>query len=582
MPHGAWTAARRDILEAFAAGERLIALIGPPGVGKSRLLREIENSLRSPEFRVLRLESGEWADAATAPQVLLVDEAGRMDDATLEQLADRLVGFTVLVGLPAFAERLEALQHRIVELGPLRTADIPAYVAARLAGTGLDEARLADGTVAALAEASGGIPRLLNLLIGTSFLVADIAGSREVRPEHVREAAALRTEMSAYEASREPAALLSGSEEAASQQPAAPPPPIIQASPSRSLAPVSTLVEPPPALPAPARAHGHLAVAAAVLMLGGGLAWYASQGRQASFGPDAPVPASGQPAVPSPPATQGGGTAAPGSARTEPAGEPAREVAPAAAPASGPAGAPGAPESGTGTEQPGSTAALPSGAMVRVVITYPRGTAGAAQRAATLTTELDRAGLSVGVPFPISRPAAGPELSFFFREDRDAALQVRRIGGAQLAQAVPRLRPAGAALPRPGTIEVGLPGTTAAPDDGPYFPEEGEAPAPEPATLSGPPNGAVLSTDAAQRGVALSWRVAGEARPGCCFVEVVALGGENNGREVFAAYSEAADQQIARLDRPGRYAWRILTVSRAARRYTASPWRHFVLGEAPS
>ena len=50
----------------------------------------------------------------------------------------------------------------------------------------------------------------------------------------------------------------------------------------------------------------------------------------------------------------------------------------------------------------------------------------------------------------------------------------------------------------------------------------------------------------------------------------------------YNAYAEAPDQQMVQLSGPGRYAWRVLTVSRAARRYSASPWRQFAIGGAPS
>jgi hypothetical protein len=217
--------------------------------------------------------------------------------------------------------------------------------------------------------------------------------------------------------------------------------------------------------------------------------------------------------------------------------------------------------------------------MVRVILTYPRGTAGAA-RAADVAAALERAGLPVGVPFPATQAAAGPRLSYFFHEDREAALQARSNAGSALEQAVPRLRRPEGATPRPGAIELALPDAAGGADAPARAEETAAALAPAPAVLAAPADGAVLPAEAAQRGITLSWQPAASAEPDCCFVEVVRLDDGGPLRAVFAAYAAAPGQQVVQLSRPGRYAWRVLTVSRAAQRYSPSPWRHFVLGEA--
>jgi hypothetical protein len=573
VPHDAWMAARREILDAFAAGAPLVLLTGPAGVGKSRLLVEIEHSLRTPDRAVLRLENGEYGDLGTPPPVILVDEAERLERVLLRSWAARGCGFTVLAGLPALAGTLADLPHRRVELGPVRDQDIPAYIAARLQELGLPPTRLDVGVAEALAEATRGVPRLLNLLLAGSLFVAQTEGSDCVRAEHVREAAALRNEMfeEAPPVTAAPTVLEPKPEPELEQRPAVPGPPAIVSESAAETTGEATAGPPPVPQPAPAsvrvKRHGaRWALLAAVLVAGGVLAWRAVQDR-----PRPPIPTETAPAIAMapPPAPS-----APPPLDAAPAPLPEARVPsapPLASPSASPPGPPSAPP-------PGPTAGLPSGAMVRVILTYPRGTAGAA-RAADVAAALERAGLAVGVPFPATQAAAGPRLSYFFHEDREAALQARVNAGPAMEQAVPRLERPEGATPRPGAIELTLPDAAGRADAPARAEETADAPAPAPAVLVAPADGAVLPAEAAQRGINLSWQQAA-ARPGCCFVEVVRLDGGGPLRAVFAAYAAGPGQQLVQLNRPGRYAWRVLTVSRAAQRYSLSPWRHFVLGEA--
>ncbi|MFC0384038.1 hypothetical protein [Muricoccus vinaceus] len=563
VPHAGWTAARDAVLQAFAKGEHIAALLGPAGVGKTLLLRELEAALRARSIRVLRLDHGDGAEGAleAAPdtEALLIDEADRMGEAALEEAAERRGCFTVLVGLPVLARRIAPWPHRVVELLPLPAAEVPSYLAARMAGTGLRGTRLTEEAGVELAGLSGGTPRLLNTLLAMAFHEADMTDAVEVRAEHVRDAAALRAEMP----ERNPAPETAPAEPA---PPDPPPcretgttlraPPAAEASPPASPASPRTLslaVAPGTASQARSRRPAAILAGTALLLLGG-LAWLEWRKQADTTSPEVVLPRAATPAAEAERRAEG--------------------PAPPAAVSSKPAMAEAA-------QAPG----LPDGALVRVVITYPRGVAEAGRRGAALSAALGQAGVSAGAPFPVSRPPTGPEVSYFFREDRDAALRVRGMGG--LEGALPVLGSTAGTAPRPGTIEVALstPGATGEERDGPLPEDAAPGWAPPPAVPVYPPAGAALTAGAASRGLLMTW-AATEARPGCCFVEVMFLGGpgtpDGPPREAFAAYAEAPEQQLVQLPAAGSYAWRVLTVSAAARRYTASPWRHFVLGAAPS
>ena len=547
VPHAGWATARRAILQAFATSEHLVALLGPAGVGKTCLLRDIEAALRPQAIRVRRLESGDEAEgvleAFPDTEVLLVDEADRMSEAALEEVAEREGCFAVLVGLPPLARRIAPWRHQLVKLEPIPPPDIRSYLAARMIIAELDAAQLTEEAAAALAELSAGTPRLMNLLLAMAFHEADMTDQREVTAAHVREAAALRAEAAPHE--------LAGEDCAA---PAEPAPEAAQAVATRRAGRALVPAPPPMEEEPPRRSRlPALAVLAGAALVLGGLAWVAVH--------EAPRPAA-QPAPPGSPAIGNAGDAASRSSTALSSSTPLSA----------------APEKATGV-------ALPAGAMVRVVVTYPRGMAEAARRAAGVASALTGAGLSVGAPFPVARPPAGPAVSYFFREDREAAARVARLAG--LDGAVPQLGPAGGAAPRPGTIEIALAAPGAAPEEREAPPED-DAPAPLAPTPAYPPEGATLPADAGWRGVVLSWSAPIEARPNPVFVEVVSLGAgratdpAQGWSEAFAAYAEAPDTQLLQLPGAGRYAWRVLTVSRSSRRYAAGPWHGFAVGGPPS
>ena len=138
--------------------------------------------------------------------VLCLDEAQAIPVVSLEALRlltnleteKRKLLQIVLFGQPELNRKLELesvrqLAQRIIfhyHLGPLRRDDLDFYLAHRLRVAGYGGSRLfSRGAVAKLFRASGGIPRLVNILAHKSLMVAYGQGRQEVTDKHVAEAA---------------------------------------------------------------------------------------------------------------------------------------------------------------------------------------------------------------------------------------------------------------------------------------------------------------------------------------------------------------------------------------------------------
>ncbi|WP_308921664.1 AAA family ATPase [Janthinobacterium sp. J1-1] len=156
--------------------------------------------LKSINLRLLNL-------AAQGKQVLLcLDEAQAIPVDSLEALRlltnleteKRKLLQIVLFGQPELDDKLarpeiRQLAQRITfhyHLGPLSRDDVEFYVAHRLRVAGFDGARLfSRGAVARLYGASGGIPRLVNIMAHKSLMVAYGEGRQQVSRGHVTLAA---------------------------------------------------------------------------------------------------------------------------------------------------------------------------------------------------------------------------------------------------------------------------------------------------------------------------------------------------------------------------------------------------------
>ncbi len=227
----------------LAQGEGFIVITGDVGAGKTTLVGHLVETLDTKRLRVLHIVS-----TAVEPQdllhvlagqldvdaqslskaallasieralngvaregrriLLIVDEAQALPLASLEELR-MLSNFQVgghallqilLVGQPEFRERLlgsaaiEQLRQRVIaihHLDPMEPEEVPDYIAHRLAVAGwTGRPDFAADAFDALYDASGGVPRRLNVLAGRVLLQAAIEGVELIGRQTVESVAA--------------------------------------------------------------------------------------------------------------------------------------------------------------------------------------------------------------------------------------------------------------------------------------------------------------------------------------------------------------------------------------------------------
>jgi energy-coupling factor transporter ATP-binding protein EcfA2 len=450
IEHPSWTTARETVLAQVTARPCLIVMLGPPGSGKTTLLRNLTSTLRERGRAACLLVFDDNRPDLERADVVLADEADRISSARLHELSRGGERPVVLAVLPASGERFWNYPGvTTVRLASLPPDQACAFLAERLAQLGLPNGCLTEAAWARLVAHARGVPRLLIALLGLSLFVAGEAGARQVTGAHVEEAVWVR----------------GGGADPDEIEPALANADSVEQDVPRFLAgggPAASAADRKSERRRRRRTQVVATLVATCLFAAAGALLTGRQQRaveQTASSRAGPVPiVSTQKAV-------SVTTGTPGPPK-EVASEPALPAAPVIPPApASPPLAP-APEPNNAAAPPaaapaavaGATQELPSGALIHVVIIYPRGDQAAAQRAKDLARRLRSAGLALGDPFPVPPRESKRGIRYYFAQDESAAIEVgRRLGGQYGEGRLVRLRRS-AGLPRPGTIEIALGG----------------------------------------------------------------------------------------------------------------------------
>jgi len=244
-----------SLVYGIESGRGFLALIAPPGMGKTTLLFQLLDQLGNKARTVFLFQNqcgsggllrSLMADLGVSPEeedqvvlqarlneilieelkarrkfVLVIDEAQNLDDPALEFVRmlsnfetprDKLMHI-ILAGQPQLAEKLARpsmvqLRQRIsmlIRLRPLAVAEIAGYVEHRLRVAGYEGPPLfSGGALSAVASLSGGIPRSVNNICFNALSLGYASGRRIVDSGTVREVA-LDLDLSSFNVETAPA-----------------------------------------------------------------------------------------------------------------------------------------------------------------------------------------------------------------------------------------------------------------------------------------------------------------------------------------------------------------------------------------
>lgn len=450
ITHPAWHQARDKILVLLHGKTRLIALLGPPGSGKTTLLRDLTDTLQRSQPVTYASEFSDMSAGLPRDGIVLVDEAERLSSEALAMLAGQRDLTVILTALPSFYGRfIEFRTGAVVSLPLLTQREARAFLASWMDEFGLSADALTPAAWERLIAYCRGVPRLLVSLLKLALFVAADEPASRVRLEHVE--TAITVQGGNAEASLAEIARVSAERHADQQTVAA-----AAAEPEDALEiplpdPLLSTAEPPAMLEAPlversSPRRGRIAAwcAVAVLCVAGlGFALFWGNRRvptdSSMLARNSAIEAPAPPPVVEPTPTPEPAPPTPAKPVVSPPPVAPVVTATAAAPAPTP----------TATQ-----AALPSGASIRVVVTYARGDAAALQRSQDLARTLRANGVTVTDPYPVAQKDSQPSIRYYFAEDEGAAGAIASRLGADYGSPSRFRFSSRDGMPRPGTIEV--------------------------------------------------------------------------------------------------------------------------------